>query len=1341
MHYNNFSLPDNKTRNSTQKKKMSRRGAVRGSSSLSSSLSVSNYLLRELALKKWLTEVLQDSCKDLALLSSSQTPLQTLLKDGTILCHTMLKLKEGSIPRVHPKGAPGFKQRENIMFFLQALQHELHFPSHDLFAIGDLYESNNFLKVLTTLEVLADTAVLEFGCKTRLLSPQEMRAEEEKRLQVQSLSFEEADLKRASAVLSLCLPNRRTSVLWRQSKTMNEELSTIQKEEKEEGKQTLQQDAIPPQRLEQLSPESAINSDKEVATNDSKQTQEREQEEAGAEFTVTKHDQGVVEESNVERKAEEEGATKNDTDQSEEVSTAAEVELSSKEKRRETGRKKGSRRKRKTKTDNAFSVLSLDEKEKEIFIKGITRLQAYCRGSKVRAMYRLKVRNAAYRENVAREILKTEEDYVNNLNLVFDVFLKPLRARLDEAKNFKALLADLNVIRNYNQELLESLGPRVLNWTPNQQLGDIFVRVGFFLKAYTQYVSKYHKAMEEITEMKKSSLALRDFLEECCRQPKVGGKDLASFLIQPVQRIPRYRLLLKDLLKHTEKDHKDYSSLLAASVQITEVAEYVEKKSTEAENITKVLEIQSKLFGKFENLARPSRKFVKEGMLNVWNLEKQKKKKRQPVRRVLFLFNDLLVEASPPKKTKDSTTAYKFQNMYTLHTLTPENLPDDPKLGFGFALYALKGERVVELYAPSDAIRQEWVKDLSAVKQEIENRHKELSDIKKQVTQRRVDFYKRSLALRYEEEQQQQSNNNSKEDLAASEQQAPGNWSFSAPTAPLSPLQHRLHREQRMGGRRAAADKAAKEEGTEGEEGKEDQNERDDQLVAEAESESEALISPKGDAKWRPRLREHNKRMRERRSWGQDAPWQLLHSTGSQENVVDATSNNIKQQEEKGETAEKGEIENEEEQQRGRAPSRSSLHALLKRTLSPPPASLVPKPKTQRAKTEEELEEEQNVDRKTLHERKRLQRRSRSFTSFKDFHCSKSETDPLSHHRMNKDLYLTDDDDENNEEADARKRRQEENEPSVASSDATKPRSKLKKRKERHKQNVEQQPETQNMSRTSRAVTSPPLAASGKSSSAASGLQQQTKSSVASSSSSASSATPALKRAGSGLISKLKAINKSIRSNNTSQQQTAKETNNIQRAKTMTMLEKKKKSVIKDKKTGSKKNASASSSRQKEQRWSVGGSEHQLQKDEEGEGEERPSNGNNKAEKRKKYVSDGALGEKKNVHNYVMKKGNNNQSDLLADIESAIEEEERQIDDMNEQIDLHSAESFSLVRKEPTRVARAQHPNNNSSSEEDGSEEEEEARRGGGGGESVPQKTPKPKMEAKKRALTVRDQK
>ena len=46
--------------------------------------------------------------------------------------------------------------------------------------------------------------------------------------------------------------------------------------------------------------------------------------------------------------------------------------------------------------------------------------------------------------------------------------------------------------------------------------------------------------------------------------PDAQGKDVTSFLIQPVQRVLRYRLLLADLLKHTPADDPDAWSDAAA---------------------------------------------------------------------------------------------------------------------------------------------------------------------------------------------------------------------------------------------------------------------------------------------------------------------------------------------------------------------------------------------------------------------------------------------------------------------------------------------------------------------------------------------------------------------------------------------------------------------------------------------------------------------------------------------------------------------------------------------------------------------------------------------------------
>lgn len=39
------------------------------------------------------------------------------------------------------------------------------------------------------------------------------------------------------------------------------------------------------------------------------------------------------------------------------------------------------------------------------------------------------------------------------------------------------------------------------------------------------------------------------------------GLDLSSMLVKPIQRLPKYILLLKDLLKHTERSHIDFDNI------------------------------------------------------------------------------------------------------------------------------------------------------------------------------------------------------------------------------------------------------------------------------------------------------------------------------------------------------------------------------------------------------------------------------------------------------------------------------------------------------------------------------------------------------------------------------------------------------------------------------------------------------------------------------------------------------------------------------------------------------------------------------------------------------------
>ena len=59
--------------------------------------------------------------------------------------------------------------------------------------------------------------------------------------------------------------------------------------------------------------------------------------------------------------------------------------------------------------------------------------------------------------------------------------------------------------------------------------------------------------------------------QRCCRDHS-NKLDLDALLISPIQRIPRYELLVKQLLKHTPAEHADRERLLCVQRHIHKLA-------------------------------------------------------------------------------------------------------------------------------------------------------------------------------------------------------------------------------------------------------------------------------------------------------------------------------------------------------------------------------------------------------------------------------------------------------------------------------------------------------------------------------------------------------------------------------------------------------------------------------------------------------------------------------------------------------------------------------------------------------------------------------------------------
>ncbi len=55
-------------------------------------------------------------------------------------------------------------------------------------------------------------------------------------------------------------------------------------------------------------------------------------------------------------------------------------------------------------------------------------------------------------------------------------------------------------------------------------------------------------------------------------------QELPSFIINPIQQLPRYIMLLSDLLKNTLPDHPDYTNIATALGKMKKLTEHVNEQ-------------------------------------------------------------------------------------------------------------------------------------------------------------------------------------------------------------------------------------------------------------------------------------------------------------------------------------------------------------------------------------------------------------------------------------------------------------------------------------------------------------------------------------------------------------------------------------------------------------------------------------------------------------------------------------------------------------------------------------------------------------------------------------------
>ncbi|XP_032027505.1 FYVE, RhoGEF and PH domain-containing protein 6 [Hylobates moloch] len=308
--------------------------------------------------------------------------------------------------------------------------------------------------------------------------------------------------------------------------------------------------------------------------------------------------------------------------------------------------------------------------------------------------------NSSDEDDVSSESSKGEPDPLEDKQDFRDAVAhasRQLGKPVIEDRILNQILYYLPQLYELNRDLLKELEERMLHWTEQQRIADIFVKKGPYLKMYSTYIKEFDKNIALLDEQCKKNPGFAAVVREFEMSPRCANLALKHYLLKPVQRIPQYRLLLTDYLKNLIEDAGDYRDTQDALAVVIEVANHANDTMKQGDNFQKLMQIQYSLNGHHE-IVQPGRVFLKEGILM-----KLSRKVMQP--RMFFLFNDALLYTTPVQ-----SGMCKLNNMLSLAGMKVRKPTQE---AYQNELKIESVERSFILSASSATERDEWLEAIS----------------------------------------------------------------------------------------------------------------------------------------------------------------------------------------------------------------------------------------------------------------------------------------------------------------------------------------------------------------------------------------------------------------------------------------------------------------------------------------------------------------------------------------------------------------------------------------------------------------------------------------------------
>lgn len=300
---------------------------------------------------------------------------------------------------------------------------------------------------------------------------------------------------------------------------------------------------------------------------------------------------------------------------------------------------------------------------------------------------------------VFKEIVETERKYIQDLELMSS-YRDELRSEdFIASEQIEILFPNLNEIIDFQRRFLNGLECNINVAPKYQRIGSVFIHIASHaLRAYEAWILGQMSALDiinkESNNLRKSSTLIDP------------GFELQSMIIKPVQRLCKYPLLLKELLK-TMPEYRDnsippsasFNELLVAEVSMKEVANKVNEAKRRAENVGHLQSLAERVQNWRGFNLRDQGDLLHHGIVAVRDSESEKEYVAYLFEKIIFFFIAIQKDPKEKEKKKRELLSSKKKSSSSIPSSSTANLLESLNSAKDKSILELKGRvYILEIY-------------------------------------------------------------------------------------------------------------------------------------------------------------------------------------------------------------------------------------------------------------------------------------------------------------------------------------------------------------------------------------------------------------------------------------------------------------------------------------------------------------------------------------------------------------------------------------------------------------------------------------------------------------------